>query len=903
MAAPRQEDLRFYVSFRSGRDEQPGLRVLDALRARFGPDALLAPLDASLPPEDSARQLNELLDRCDVLIAVIGPDWLGGLATSIARREIAAALSKDHLVVVPVVVRSGRVPVRAELPADVRGLAEWREVELTDARWDADAAALMSAVEKKAALAREIRSALAPVAGVTPAQARALIAACAADLPTDRLATLQERLGAVTRAEERVRDEAAEAHRMREDQRRAAELQRLVEERRRQLEEEGRRQLEEQQRRAAAEAATVAASLDTGAVRVVRPPRTAAEPRHVDENVQFTVYRPSAVQPDRWYPVLAFAHLSERRPDAAPDEPDPVAEMQAQAARALGEAIAEFRSVTEDSGYAVVREGELRFVPEMEGVEFNPRERRFLWTETVHGEHFRMRASRALDGRVARGTLTVYAGNLLLADVRFSVRVDSRATEGAQEQSAARPYRRIFASYSHRDTPIVEEFEAHAKATGDRYLRDVVSLRAGEVWDDRLIAMINQADVFQLFWSWNALASPMVRAEWQHALGLNRPHFVRPVYWEEPLPAQADLPPPQLRRLHFQRVYPRVVAAVDAAVAPAAPSAARRTEAILVPPADIPPHRPVPPRDVAVPPFPEPAGTAEAPARTTSTMVRVARYGSIAAAAVLAVGLFVQMRNDRAFTGPDFEVAPAPPSEAPTGSAPPDSAAPDSPPPPPPAAPSTDSAPRPVPSAPNSEPPPGGPGGLRGRITSSGRGSQPSPTRPAPSAPPMAGRGGRAGGAIPGTQVPAQPTPVPPPPAPSAPAEPVEAPAAPAAPVPSAPPPAGPGPSSGAAIEMTLREYERAFAEQNLAALHRIWRVPEQETARLQRLFSEARAIDVRVRVIEMRILSDTRAVVVADELRRVLPTRSDAVQAPTRRRTFHLERREGTWIIVAIAD
>ena len=85
-----------------------------------------------------------------------------------------------------------------------------------------------------------------------------------------------------------------------------------------------------------------------------------------------------------------------------------------------------------------------------------------------------------------------------------------------------------------------------------------MTLRAGEVWDERLLEIIKQADVFQLFWSWNALSSPLVREEWRQALALNRPHFVRPVYWEEPLPEQAGLPPVELRRLHFQRVYPRV---------------------------------------------------------------------------------------------------------------------------------------------------------------------------------------------------------------------------------------------------------------------------------------------------------------------------------------------------------
>ena len=43
-------------------------------------------------------------------------------------------------------------------------------------------------------------------------------------------------------------------------------------------------------------------------------------------------------------------------------------------------------------------------------------------------------------------------------------------------------------------------------------------------------------DVFQLFWSSNSMHSDFVRQEWEHALRLNRPHFIRPTYWEEPMP-------------------------------------------------------------------------------------------------------------------------------------------------------------------------------------------------------------------------------------------------------------------------------------------------------------------------------------------------------------------------------
>jgi len=40
----------------------------------------------------------------------------------------------------------------------------------------------------------------------------------------------------------------------------------------------------------------------------------------IDDDVQFTVYRPVSVQPLQWRPLIAFAHRSSRPPDE-PDEP------------------------------------------------------------------------------------------------------------------------------------------------------------------------------------------------------------------------------------------------------------------------------------------------------------------------------------------------------------------------------------------------------------------------------------------------------------------------------------------------------------------------------------------------------------------------------------------------------
>ncbi len=297
-----------------------------------------------------------------------------------------------------------------------------------------------------------------------------------------------------------------------------------------------------------------------------------AMPLHLDENVQFTVYRPRSVDPGRWHPLLAFAHLSERRPDddAAPD---PIEEVRRQAESMLGDRAKGYQPITQDSASAVPLDGELTFVPEIAGVEFNPPRRSFIWLEPVHREEFRMRAGAALDGKTARGRLTVFLGHIAIAEVPLAVRVDARAPEPAvREPAHARAYRKIFASYSHRDIAIVNQFETYARALGDEYLRDWIHLRTGEVWNDRLRQLIENADAFQLFWSWNAMGSKFVRQEYEHALALNRPSFVRPTYWEDPMPTAPGQPPEALLRLHFQKIGGATpLARSEAAIVPIEP--------------------------------------------------------------------------------------------------------------------------------------------------------------------------------------------------------------------------------------------------------------------------------------------------------------------------------------------
>jgi len=305
----------------------------------------------------------------------------------------------------------------------------------------------------------------------------------------------------------------------------------------------------------------------SGVVPAAAPRASAApsSPRAPDENVQFSVYRPRVIASGRWVTLLAFAHLAEKRADAAADEPEPLEQVEREAADALKGDLSSFQRLVEDTRHAIPADGEITFVPLVPGIEFNPPKLGIQWTESVHQARFRMRASAATEGKTVRGDLSVYCGVLLVADLQLSITVDSKRARAknadsalARDGKAVSRYGNIFASYSHADAEMVARIQDGARTLGHDYLMDAVSLRAGERWNEALQALIERADVFQLFWSSQSMHSEFVQREWQYALSLKRKNFVRPTYWEVPMPRSDNpaLPPPELADLHFYQLAP-----------------------------------------------------------------------------------------------------------------------------------------------------------------------------------------------------------------------------------------------------------------------------------------------------------------------------------------------------------
>ena len=215
-----------------------------------------------------------------------------------------------------------------------------------------------------------------------------------------------------------------------------------------------------------------------------------------------------------------------------------------------------YTSLTADSAQSIPQSSELTFVPSGEGLVFNPPQRSFLWQEPVHREEFRFKAAVGLDGKVSRGRLSVYLGRLLIAEVHLVIRVDSMPKKKhltLVSEDHAQRFRRIYASVSRKDLEIIAEFKRYSELLNDRFLTTQFDEHPASRDTQSLI---RSADVFQLYWSNNALLSQELEQEWTYALSLNRPGFVCPLYWEEPFPTDSarSMPPPELLKLGFQKI-------------------------------------------------------------------------------------------------------------------------------------------------------------------------------------------------------------------------------------------------------------------------------------------------------------------------------------------------------------
>jgi hypothetical protein len=120
-----------FISYRRADSADITGRIYDRLTDRFGKEHVYKDVDSIPLGVDFRKHVGDLVQRCDVVIAVIGNQWAGGTGggarrlddpRDLVRIEVAAALARG-IPVVPVLVGGATVPGEADLPEELQGLA------------------------------------------------------------------------------------------------------------------------------------------------------------------------------------------------------------------------------------------------------------------------------------------------------------------------------------------------------------------------------------------------------------------------------------------------------------------------------------------------------------------------------------------------------------------------------------------------------------------------------------------------------------------------------------------------------------------------------------------------------------------------------------------------------------
>jgi len=252
--------------------------------------------------------------------------------------------------------------------------------------------------------------------------------------------------------------------------------------------------------------------------------------------VQLSVHYPPQVGENVFFTLLTYIHV-----------PDALGAVQEQTNLRLGRRIADgYLKTTGIAMRDIGRGAEITVVPYLPDCVVSPEWVRLLWLEDWHCQEFHVKSIAQANGRLV-GQIAFYLGPVLICEIAVFIRISPLTAVVKGTTTTSGPYQSIFVSYSHDDSVIVEHLEKAYTVLGLRYLRDIRILRSGEQWNPALLSKIEEADIFQLCWSNTAKRSEYVEKEWKYALGLNREYFLRPVYWQTPMPE----PPIELARIHF----------------------------------------------------------------------------------------------------------------------------------------------------------------------------------------------------------------------------------------------------------------------------------------------------------------------------------------------------------------
>lgn len=146
-----------FISYRRQDTAAYAGRLYDRLMAHFDASKIFMDIDSIDPGADFVAVLTEKMRLCDVLLVVLGPDWVsicdanGNLRLSdpkdFVRQEVAMGLERK-IHVIPLLVGGAKMPVEDELPQAISALTRRQAVVISDNYFHRDVDALIQTLHK-----------------------------------------------------------------------------------------------------------------------------------------------------------------------------------------------------------------------------------------------------------------------------------------------------------------------------------------------------------------------------------------------------------------------------------------------------------------------------------------------------------------------------------------------------------------------------------------------------------------------------------------------------------------------------------------------------------------------------------------------------------------------------------
>src|SRR5829696_2996673 len=148
---------RIFISYRREDTAYPAGWLYDRLADRYGGGQVFKDVDSIELGDNFVEVITSAVGSCDVLLALIGPQWLTitdgqgrrrlDSSDDFVRLEIQAALTRKVLVI-PILVDEARMPRAEQLPDSLAGLVHRQALELSPARFAVDTGRLLRVLDK-----------------------------------------------------------------------------------------------------------------------------------------------------------------------------------------------------------------------------------------------------------------------------------------------------------------------------------------------------------------------------------------------------------------------------------------------------------------------------------------------------------------------------------------------------------------------------------------------------------------------------------------------------------------------------------------------------------------------------------------------------------------------------------